>query len=227
MRRMIMGVVAMALSGAAGLAQPVKVDAPEGSYALDPSHADLSFRVSHLGFSMYTARFATFDAKLAFDPANPGKNSVTATIDARSLTLPTPPAGFKDTLLGPQWLDAAKYPTITFRSTKVEPTGPASARITGELTLHGVTKPMMLDAKYNGGRAGIDMDPHARIGFSATGSFRRSDFGVSFGVPAPGTIWAWVTRSKSRSRQSFRGRPKSSSFGGPQPLRHPASVRAT
>ncbi|MDB5718306.1 MAG: polyisoprenoid-binding protein [Sphingomonas bacterium] len=208
MRRMIVAVVAMGLSGAAGLAQPVKVAAPAGSYTLDPSHADLSFRLSHLGFSMYTARFATFDAKLGFNPANLAKNSVTATIDARSLTLPTPPAGFKDTLLGPQWLDAAKYPTIRFRSTKVEPTGPASARITGELTLHGVTKPVTLDAKYNGGWAGIDMDPHARIGFSATGSFRRSAFGVSFGVPAPGTNMGVGDEVQIAIEAEFSGPPK-------------------
>jgi polyisoprenoid-binding protein YceI len=208
MRRMIVGVVAMALSGAAGVAQPVKVEAPAGTYTLDPSHADLSFRLSHLGFSMYTARFATFNAKLGFDPAKPAKNSVTATIDARSLTLPTPPAGFKATLLGPQWLDVAKYPTIVFRSTKVEPTGPVSARITGELTLHGVTKPVKLDASYNGGWAGIDMDPHARIGFSATGNFRRSDFGISLGVPAPGTNMGVGDEIQIAIEAEFSGPPK-------------------
>jgi polyisoprenoid-binding protein YceI len=208
MRRMIVGVLALASISAAGVAQPVKVEAPAGTYTLDPSHADLSFRLSHLGFSMYTARFATFDAKLGFDPANPARNSVTATIDARSLTLPTPPAGFKDTVLGPQWLDAAKYPTIGFRSTKVEPTGPASARITGELTLHGMTKPVTLNAKYNGSWAGIDMDPHARIGFSATGSFRRSDFGISFGVPAPGTNMGVGDEIEIAIEAEFSGPPK-------------------
>jgi polyisoprenoid-binding protein YceI len=208
MRGMIVAVIAAGLSSAAGLAQPMKVDAPAGRYMLDPSHADLSFRVSHLGFSRYTARFGAFDAKLDFDPANPAKNSVTATIDARSLTLPTPPAGFKDTLLGPQWLDAAKYPTIGFRSTKVEPTGPASARITGDLTLHGVTKPVTLTAKYNGGWAGMAMDPHARIGFSATGSFRRSDFGVSAGVPAPGTRMGVGDQVEIAIEAEFSGPPK-------------------
>jgi polyisoprenoid-binding protein YceI len=207
MRRMIVGALAMALSGAAGVA-PVKVEAPAGTYTIDTSHADLSFRLSHLGFSMYTARFATFDAKLDFDPASPAKNSVTASIDARSLALPAPPAGFKDALLGPQWLDAAKYPTISFQSTQVEATGPASARITGELTLHGVTKPVKLDAKYNGGWAGIDMDPHARIGFSATGSFRRSDFGMSFGVPAPGTNMGVGDEVQIAIEAEFSGPPK-------------------
>jgi polyisoprenoid-binding protein YceI len=208
MRLMKVGVLALASLGVAAVAQPVKVEAPAGTYTLDPSHADLSFRLSHLGFSMYTAHFATFNAKLGFDPANPAKNKVTATIDARSLTLPTPPSGFKDTLLGPQWLDAAMYPTISFQSTKVEPTGPASARITGELTLRGVTKPVKLDAKYNGGWAGIDMDPHARIGFSATGSFRRSDFGISFGVPAVGTTMGVGDEIQIAIEAEFSGPPK-------------------
>ena len=61
-------------------------------------------------------------------------------------------------------------------------------QITGTLTLHGVTRPMVLEATYNGGYAGMpDRDPHARVGFSAHGAFKRSDFGIAFGIPAPGT----------------------------------------
>ncbi|MFZ0270145.1 YceI family protein [Caulobacter sp.] len=165
----------------------VMPDVPAGDYKLDPSHASLSFKVSHLGFSHYTARFADFDAKLRFDPANPSASSVEATIDPRSLTLPSPPAGFKDELTGKDWLDAGQYPTITFRSTKVEVTGANTAKVTGDFTLHGVTKPVVLDATFNGGYAGHPMDPQARIGFSAHGVFKRSEFGIGSGVPAPGT----------------------------------------
>lgn len=160
---------------------------PAGDYTLDKSHASLSFKVNHLGFSHYTARFSDFDAKLKFDPANPSTSSVEATIDPKSLTLPSPPAGFKDELTGKSWLDAGQYPAITFRSTKVEVTGANTARITGDFTLHGVTKPVVLDATFNGGYAGHPMDPHARIGFSAHGVFKRSEFGIGGGVPAPGS----------------------------------------
>jgi polyisoprenoid-binding protein YceI len=66
-------------------------------------------------------------------------------------------------------------------------TGPDTAKITGDLTLHGVTKPITLDAKFNGGYAGNMYDPSARIGFSANGVFKRSDFGITIGIPAPGT----------------------------------------
>jgi polyisoprenoid-binding protein YceI len=160
---------------------------PAGAYTLDKSHASLVFTVNHLGFSHYTAQFRSFDATLQFDPAKPAASRIEATIDANSLELPTPPAGFTDTLKGPQWLDTAKHPTITFASTTVEPTGKNTARITGDFSLHGVTKPVVLEATFNGGYAGHPMDPHARIGFSAKGSFKRSDFGIAYGVPAPGT----------------------------------------
>ena len=160
---------------------------PAGAYVMDKAHSSVTFRVNHLGFSHYTARFSTFDAKLKFDPANPTASSVEAIIDPKSLTLPSPPAGFKDELTGKAWFDTAQYPTITFRSTKVEVTGANTAKVTGDFTLHGVTKPVVLDATFNGGYAGHPMDPHARIGFSAKGTFNRSEFGMGFGVPAPGT----------------------------------------
>jgi polyisoprenoid-binding protein YceI len=160
---------------------------PAGAYTLDKAHASLTFRVDHLGFSNYTARFKRFDAQLQFDPADVTASSVTATIDPRSLDLDSPPAGFTEALLGEQWLDAAKFSQMTFHSTKVESTGANTFRITGNFTLHGVTQPVVLDATYNGGYEGHPMDPHARIGFSAHGSLLRSAFGIAYGIPAPGT----------------------------------------
>jgi hypothetical protein len=84
--------------------------------------------------------------------------------------------------------DAAKFPKIVFKSERVVMTGAKSMQISGTLTLHGVTRPMLLTATFNGGYPGMpNMDPHARIGFSAHGSLKRSDFGMVFGVPALGT----------------------------------------
>jgi polyisoprenoid-binding protein YceI len=168
-------------------AAPVKVDAPSGDYTIDKSHASLIFRVSHLGFSNYTARFSKFDAKLHFDPANPSSSTVEATIDPASLGLENPPAGFLKELLGDKFLDAKKFPTMTFKSTNVEVTGADTARITGDFTMHGVTKPVVLNAKFNGGWPGMMMDPHARVGFSADGVLKRAEFAIGYGVPAPGT----------------------------------------
>jgi polyisoprenoid-binding protein YceI len=166
---------------------PARIDVPAGAYTLDKAHSTLTFHLNHLGFSNYTARFTGFDAQLQFDPANPPGSTLNVTIDPRSLDLNNPPAGFADTLRGPEWLDAAKFPQMTFRSTSVEVTGTNAMRINGDLTLHGVTHPVTLDATFNGGYAGHPMDPHARIGFSVHGAFKRSDFGISYGIPAPGT----------------------------------------
>ncbi len=159
---------------------------PAGAYAIDKAHTSVTFRVSHLGFSRYTARFAKVDGKLKFDPAAPAAMAVEATIDPQSLELNAPPAGFHDQLMGKSFFEADKYPAITFRSTKVEVTGANTARVTGDFTLHGVTKPVTLDVSYNGGWPPNAMDG-ARVGFSAHGSFKRSAFGMGFGVPAPGS----------------------------------------
>ncbi len=171
----------------AAAVKPAAIDVPAGDYRLDKAHSTLMFGVTHMGFSTYRVRFTRFDAQLTFDPANPAAARLTASVDPTSLDLPAPPAGFLDTLTGPTWLDAKAFPEITFRSTKVTPTGARTAKITGDLSLHGVTKPVTLEATFNGGYPGQAMDPHARIGFSAHGAFKRSDFGVAFGVPAPGS----------------------------------------
>lgn len=160
---------------------------PAGAYKIDPTHASLIFHVNHLGFSNYTAAFRTFTADLQLDPANPETATVTATIDLASLSLPSPPAGFTEELLGKNWLDTSITPQLKFESTSVVKTGPATADITGNFTLKGVTKPVTLHATFNGGYPGHPQDPHARIGFSAHGVLKRSDFGVSVGIPAPGS----------------------------------------
>jgi polyisoprenoid-binding protein YceI len=160
--------------------------APAGTYAIDKAHTNLTFRISHLGFSRYTADFDKVEGKLQFDPANPAAMTVEATIDPKSLDLNSPPAGFRDQVVGKEFLDAAAFPSITFKSTKVAPTGPKTAAVTGNLTLHGVTKPVTLAVTFNGGYAANAYDG-ARIGFSGKGVLKRSDFGIAHGLPAPGT----------------------------------------
>lgn len=178
--------VAPAASGIdAGLTVPAST-APAGVYKIDPAHTNLSFRVSHLGYSHYTAGFDKVDGTLQFDPAKPSAMSLDVTIDPRSLDLNTPPAGFLEELLGKTFFDAAAFPSMTFKSTKVEVTGPKTADVTGDLTLHGVTKAVTLATTFNGGYAANAFDG-ARIGFSAKGSLKRSDFGMGSGLPAPGT----------------------------------------
>jgi polyisoprenoid-binding protein YceI len=140
-----------------------------------------------MGFSTYTGRFTNINAKLDFDPARLASSRVNVTIDPRSIDADNAPSGFLEMLSGKDWLDAGKFPEMAFRSKTVEVTGANTFRVRGELTLHGVTKPVVLNASYNGGYAGHPMDPNARIGFSARGKFQRSEFGVSIGIPEPGT----------------------------------------
>lgn len=160
---------------------------PAGSYAIDPSHSTLRFSVSHLGFSDYVMSFDRFDADLELDPAAPGGAMLSVTVDPSSLDVPAPPEGFMDELMGETWLNVAAHPEITFVSKGVEMTGEETATVTGDLTLLGVTKPVEVAVTFNGGYAGHPFDPNARVGFSGTGRFSRSDFGMGFGVPAPGT----------------------------------------
>ena len=208
------GGISHAAESTAPPATPPVTAPPAGQYQLDKSHASLQLRVSHLGFSTYTTRFSRFDAELTFDPSNIPASKVVTTIDASSLELDAAPAVCFDIVKGPQMLDTAKFPKIVFRSEKVRMTGAKSMEITGTLDLHGVTRPVVLTGTFNGGYAGMaKMDPHARVGFSAHGSFKRSDFGIAFGVPAPGTTMGVGDLIDISIEAEFTGPPLATAAG--------------
>lgn len=196
------------------------VDVPAGAYTIDPQHTSILFRVDHLGFSNYTARFKKAAAQLQFDPNNVAASNVTVTVDARSLETDFPDpkvVDFNAELLGEDWLNGVQYPEITFRSISVEPTGPRTMRINGELSMRGVTRPMVLDARLNGGYRGHPMDPNARIGFSATGVLKRSEFGITAGIPAPGTTMGVSDAVNVIVETEFSGPPLAAATEGGQP----------
>src|SRR5882672_1100000 len=183
---------------------------PAGAYKLDKSHASLILRASHMGFSTYTTRFSRFDADLTFDPKNLAASKVVTTIDATSFEMDSAPQMCLDIMKGSQMLDTAKFPQILFKSESVRMTGEKSMEISGTLTLHGVTRPIVLTATYNGGYSGMpNMDPQPRIGFSAHGSFMRSDFGIRYGVPAPGTTMGVGDLIDFSIEAEFNGPPRS------------------
>jgi len=187
--RVLATFAALALAGTALASTPTNTPAPpKGVYTLDKPHTSLIFRVSHMGFSNFTARFTRLDARLETDPSKLTASKLEVTIDPASIESDNAPDGFLAMIAGKGWLDAQDFPQMNYRSTKVEQIGANKVRIDGELTLHGVTKPVVLEAKYNGGYASQPMDPHARIGFSASAKFKRSDFGITVGIPAPGSI---------------------------------------
>jgi polyisoprenoid-binding protein YceI len=186
--RVLTSLALLSLVAAAQASTSANTPLPKGVYTVDKAHTSLVFRVNHMTFSNFTGRFTRVDARLETDPANLAASKLEVTIDPASVASDNAPDGFLAMIAGKGWLDAQDFPTMTYRSTKVALTGANKLRIDGELTLHGVTKPVVLEATYNGGYAGQPMDPHARIGFSATGKFKRSDFGVTVGIPAPGSI---------------------------------------
>ncbi len=167
---------------------PSAASIPAGDYKTDPAHTSLTFSVSHMSFSHFTARFTDIDARLRLDPAHPEAAVLSVIIDPKSLDPNNPPKGFHDELMGKSFFNAAAFPKITFASTRIDMTGASTANVTGNLTLHGVTHPVTLAVTFNGGYPGLaGLDPNARIGFSARGTLKRSLFGMGNGIPAPGT----------------------------------------
>ena len=152
---------------------PAKV--PAGDYVLDPHHASLLVKIPHMGFSNYTMRFDRLDGHFTYDPASRPATKVTITVDPASIN--TGQASFDKTIAGPEYLDAAKYPAVTFVSTAVAGHD-GKGSVTGDLTFHGVTRPVTLEVSFNG--VGPDMlGAGTRLGFSGTAHIKRSDFGVT------------------------------------------------
>lgn len=170
-------------------AAPV-ADVPAGTYVLDKTHASLTWKVSHLGLSKYTARFIAFDAKLEFDPNAVEAAKLTAEIDPTSIRTDYPFADKKnfDNILATEstWFNAPKFPKITFTSTKVERTGEKTGKVTGDLSLLGVSKPVTLDVTFNGGMKEQPFAKKPALGFSAKGTIKRSDWGMGYLVPNVG-----------------------------------------
>jgi len=154
------------------------------TYTLDPNHTQVQFIWNHYGFSNLVGQFGKIDATIEFDPADPTQSKVTATIPMN--TLNSNIAGLDTKLESPDYFDAAKYPTATFKSTKVEKgAAPDQLRMTGDLSLHGVTKQLTLDVMVvKVGEHPMRKAPAA--GFEATGVIKRSDFGITKYLPNVG-----------------------------------------
>ena len=167
---------------AAPAAAPAAPSVRAGDYRLDKSHAKILWSVSHFGFSTYTGEFTDFDASLTLDPANPARSRLTATIATPSVA--THNDALDTHLRSADFFDAAAHPTATFVSTEVHPTGPRTADVTGNFTMRGVTRPLTLAVTFNA--AGNNMAGTYTAGFSATGTIRRSEYGMTYAVPAVG-----------------------------------------
>ena len=150
----------------------------------EPGHTAAEFRARHMMVTWVRGHFKDVHGKLQFDPENPAATSVEVTIDASKIWTGEPA---RDThLKSADFLDAENHPTITFRGSGVELCGADEAKLRGDLTIRGVTRPVTLDVHYLGRwqtpwwEDGVDKGPKTRAGFSATTRINRHDFGVSW-----------------------------------------------
>ncbi|MCE6006794.1 YceI family protein [Acinetobacter soli] len=168
--------LAVAISSTLALAAPV-------DYKIDPTHTATVFSWNHFGFSTPSANFSDIQGVIKVDNAKPANSSVDVTIPVSSVNTNVPALDKEFQQEG--WFNAAKYPNITFKSTKVETKDKKHFKITGNLTVKGITKPVVLDAVLNK-QGEHPMEKVPAIGFNATTSFNRSEFGIGNYVPNVG-----------------------------------------
>lgn len=153
--------------------------APE-KYEFDRGHTRIFFEVDHLGFSNYRGMFHEYSGSFTFDEKKLEKSKIEVEVDMSSVDMYLDK--MNEHLLTPDLLDTAKYPKARFVSTRVERNGESSARVTGDLSMHGVTRPVTLDVKFN--KAGENpFSKKFTRGFTASGVIDRAEFGIAYGVP--------------------------------------------
>lgn len=155
------------------------------SYQLEKTHVDLLFTINHAGFTQKHGSFRKLDAALQYEPRSPENSRITVTVETASLD--TGDADRDRDVRGEKFLDVAKFPQMRFVSTKVTPGPNQTLRVEGSLTLHGITKPLTLQATLNKA-APSPFDKRPTLGFSASGSLKRSDFGISTYAPLIGDV---------------------------------------
>jgi polyisoprenoid-binding protein YceI len=178
----IAAVLAASAAGAAASGPALNTVKP-GTYKVESYHTQVGFSLSHFGFTNYSGLFSGATGSLHLDPSHPSASKLDVTIPVQSIMTTVP--ALTDELKGDKWFDTAKFPQATFTSTQVSLGSNGEATITGNLTLHGVTKPVVLHAHLLG--AGMNpIDKAYTVGFQAQGTIKRSDFGVSLYAPALG-----------------------------------------
>jgi len=187
MNKLILLLSTLLISGCVSLITPKVetelVELKAGQYALDKTHGTLLFKIQHLGLSTYVGRFNSFDANLEFDPQNIAASKLNAVIEIDSLDIND--AGLKDDLMGRSWFRQSEFPQASFTSTSATPVSDQEFEFVGDLTWRGITKAIIVSATFHGGADNILTGKYT-LGFSAKGSFSRTDFGMDKYVPLVG-----------------------------------------
>jgi polyisoprenoid-binding protein YceI len=170
-------------ASAGGVAKSVSASVPSGIYQLDPTHANVTFKINHLGFSRYTGRFDKMEAVLSLNAASPADSSLEVTVEPNSIDINN--AKLEEDLRGDKWFNVITFPRASFVSKDIVLTGPTTAKVTGDFTLLGETHPLTLDVTLVGQGENTFLGKPV-IGFSAVGTFRRSDYGLSNLLPMVG-----------------------------------------
>ncbi len=158
-------------------------------YEIEPNHSHVNWTANHFGFSNQTGKFSDISGEINFDEKAPQNSSVDVVIKIKSLS--TGLSKFDSHLMSADLLNEKEFPTAKFVSKKVKVVGKNKAKIDGELTLRGVTKPVTLNATFNKSDVSV-VTQKPTIGFSATASIKRSDFGISYAIPAVSDVIALV-----------------------------------
>jgi polyisoprenoid-binding protein YceI len=171
----VLSVALLALGIASGQVLAANI-APKGVYKLDEQHTQVLFAIKHIGLSTFYGRLGKVAGTLNFDQAKPENSTLNVVVDTATIDTHVPEL---DSSLPNSLFQADKFPTATFVSTSVVKTGDNTGTVTGNLTIAGVTKPVTLNVTFNGGRGtGEPLQPY-RLGFDATATIKRSDFGLT------------------------------------------------
>jgi polyisoprenoid-binding protein YceI len=177
---------------AASIATPALAQSPfpqtatnvkQGTYTIEPQHTQVMFGIDHMSLTTYYGRFSDVSGTLVLSPS--ASSTSKFEIHVPVSTISTTSKTLDGELRGEQWFDSKKFPEIVFKSISVTATGQDTAKVTGALTMHGLTRPVTLNVTFHG--AGVNaLDKKYTVGFDASGQLKRSEFGINPNVPLIG-----------------------------------------
>jgi len=187
------GPVAVALSLAVLLSAGTRAAAPVQGWYIDEAHTSIDFKIDAVGFPTTRGHFNRYSGRILIDFAHPARSFTNFTVDSGSVDVGS--QSFNDFVRSAALLDVAEFPTLSFQSTQVDKLDPRTARVSGNLTMRGVSRPIAL-------KVDVEADPAASgraVAFLATGAISRSNFGMNFGIPLIDDTLEMTVRTRALS----------------------------